>query len=55
MTLKKKCPIWEYVLLISFALFIFFLVVSIVISTLDWVPSLINSFSVVVEGIEIID
>jgi len=45
-------PIWEYILLIGFALFIFFIVVSIVISTLEWVTGLTDSFSDTVGGTE---
>ncbi|TFG14558.1 MAG: hypothetical protein EU535_03285 [Promethearchaeota archaeon] len=42
----------EYALLIGFALFIFFLLVSIVLSMMDWTAGQSNEFFEVVEGLD---
>lgn len=42
----------EYALLIGFGLFIFFLLVSIVISMMDWTASQSSKFFEVAEGLE---
>jgi len=41
----------EYALLIGFALFIFFILVSVILSTLDWTIGQSNTFSETAEGL----
>ncbi len=49
---EKGSPTWEYILLIGFGLFIFFIIVSIVVSTLEWTTGQVEDFNETFEDAE---